>query len=931
MANTSRDVELSTLGVREVPIREASPGEVEMVEDEYASVHMHKTKRSKPESTTAAMDAEKADYEKRVAEVKNIKFGRDQFKNIAENISFEKKRSCASIMYRYLVYLKVTFNEIKKAKFNFFIGFFAVFFSVMVFAILQSVLLKAPVIFLRLAEIDEGENDLVLEAGDWTGYPFLNYSTIEYIASTSPINRDALQLHTARTEFSGTVFATTNCSNAPASADFMNSSIAYDGGVGDSDPTPVCAANPTSGTRNCIREYCGDGETANIYLYDDAKEKAMGFGRTWTYEKPQPYEAILGPRLGRRLGVAQNDTVMLRFSVATLLEAIVPTTDELYADPNLTDSMIDILDGNLPSAWDVLYIPARVAAVSDGAKGKVPEDDTVSNIFMDFTSFAQMLRESINPVSRPYMDRYLQKMNMKHYASKVIFNIPNRINELTDPNFDVIQKRVVDFASKVLYSIGFPDIDTELNLLSEMSSLRFFNLFLGLILALILSIMAALVAILIYSLLMISVETRTFEMGVQRMLGMERKELFQLILIQGMVYAIPGWALGLAMAQVGQLFVFDLLSDITFAELDPIMSGDAIALSVVLGVGVPLLASLLPIRRALGKDLRESLDVRHSKTKAVKFSIERSDNQVVSWSLIASGLVAAGFGFIIYYVFPLSLLTFNLSLLLYMIFGLLLAMLIGLVLLSLNVERFIQFGVIWVFLWWTKAANKLIIQKNLNAHRERNRKTAIMYGISLAFIIFIQASFTVQVDIITYGYQQQYGAYLSIEMRDPAFPVSPLAMAKLEQYASNNTNIQDYAWSSFSLGDAIGEANRGGTAFTRLLNIGKNAVEFSAIYAASPNFFDVTLDGFLTVTQSAPSGRMNLSESLYSPRGSQSALIGEGLRDSLVITMEDEYFTETNVIGAGGFLPTITYERMRPEAFIEAAPVFIYSQFTVCH
>lgn len=40
---------------------------------------------------------------------------------------------------------------------------------------------KAPVIFLRLAEIEEGENDLVLQPGSWTGFPFLNYTSIRLV------------------------------------------------------------------------------------------------------------------------------------------------------------------------------------------------------------------------------------------------------------------------------------------------------------------------------------------------------------------------------------------------------------------------------------------------------------------------------------------------------------------------------------------------------------------------------------------------------------------------------------------------------------------------------------------------------------------------------------------------------------------------------
>lgn len=35
-------------------------------------------------------------------------------------------------------------------------------------------------IFLRLAELTQGETDVILSAGDWSGYGALNYTLIRY-------------------------------------------------------------------------------------------------------------------------------------------------------------------------------------------------------------------------------------------------------------------------------------------------------------------------------------------------------------------------------------------------------------------------------------------------------------------------------------------------------------------------------------------------------------------------------------------------------------------------------------------------------------------------------------------------------------------------------------------------------------------------------
>jgi hypothetical protein len=111
-----------------------------------------------------------------------------------------------------------------------------------------------------------------------------------------------------------------------------------------------------------------------------------------------------------------------------------------------------------------------------------------------------------------------------------------------------MQSTVIGFASKLVYYIGFPgtapsllslltasslsayrpspplppplhatDVTVDVPILKGMQSIQFFSLYLGLIMSIILTILFLLSCMLIYSLLMISIETRTFELGVHRM------------------------------------------------------------------------------------------------------------------------------------------------------------------------------------------------------------------------------------------------------------------------------------------------------------------------------------------------------------------------------------------------------------------------------
>lgn len=65
------------------------------------------------------------------------------------------------------------------------------------------------------------------------------------------------------------------------------------------------------------------------------------------------------------------------------------------------------------------------------------------------------------------------------------------------------------------------------------------SLLLGLLFSIIIVLFVVVSILLIYSLLMISVETKTFETGVLRLLGLTKYDCIQMILIQSFFYVVP--------------------------------------------------------------------------------------------------------------------------------------------------------------------------------------------------------------------------------------------------------------------------------------------------------------------------------------------------------------------------------------------------------
>jgi len=133
------------------------------------------------------------------------------------------------------------------------------------------------------------------------------------------------------------------------------------------------------------------------------------------------------------------------------------------------------------------------------------------------------------------------------------------------------------------------------------------------------------------------------------------------------------------------------------------------------------------------------LDLQRSKTNAVFIKIlDKSKSGNTSY--IMFGTIAVLYGLSIYYFLPLAMLSFNFSLILKIFFFILIGMLMGLSLLAFNLQRFLEIVFTYVFLFFEKKSMKMMVIKNLSAHRMRNKMTSIIYSIALGFIIFLVVS-----------------------------------------------------------------------------------------------------------------------------------------------------------------------------------------------
>ena len=81
----------------------------------------------------------------------------------------------------------------------------------------------------------------------------------------------------------------------------------------------------------------------------------------------------------------------------------------------------------------------------------------------------------------------------------------------------------------------------------------------GLIFDIIILLFVIIAVLLIYSLLMISVETKTLEMGIIRMVGLSKLGITSMVLLQGLMFVIPAIIFGFILASPALKLIYSYL------------------------------------------------------------------------------------------------------------------------------------------------------------------------------------------------------------------------------------------------------------------------------------------------------------------------------------------------------------------------------------
>ena len=265
-------------------------------------------------------------------------------------------------------------------------------------------------------------------------------------------------------------------------------------------------------------------------------------------------------------------------------------------------------------------------------------------------------------------------------------------------------------------------------------------MFIGLIFDVIVILFVIVAILLIYSLLLISVETKTFDIGIMRLVGLSTNSFIGMIFTQSFLFVAPSVIFGFVCYVPAMALVYSkLFTEELGFKPNYVPSTHATVQALILGILIPAVSAIIPVRTAIAKSLADSLT--NSRSKISGILITFTDNKNPSMTpYILFGSLSLIYGTSIYYFLPKAMLEMDLNLILQIFFLILLGMLFGLTILASNLQGLIGKILTVFFLFWENKSTLNLLGKNVIAHQGRNRLTSNIYALTLGCIIFLITS-----------------------------------------------------------------------------------------------------------------------------------------------------------------------------------------------
>eukprot|EP00003_Mantamonas_plastica_P015601 TRINITY_DN2635_c0_g2_i3.p1 TRINITY_DN2635_c0_g2~~TRINITY_DN2635_c0_g2_i3.p1 ORF type:complete len:1218 (-),score=362.13 TRINITY_DN2635_c0_g2_i3:46-3648(-) len=769
--------------------------------------------------------------------------------------------------------LRYVAKDVKIHKRSFAIGMITVFLVVFFITVLSNAIAKSPFIFIKLSENEVGEYDMLM-------LPQVNNQSQAFFLNSTDIERRL-------------------------------SSVPEVKGVAPRWVLQGKISNPQSGkATSCV-----------VLVIDSEKEKKIGLGRGWTRRPLGEQESYISGSILRQVGVeggkgqrvnlnvdlvkvasglngfgaatgnGQSSTEQLARQVATQLgfnfqgnttfnitggnvpvpglPIPIPIAPQQVTVPNeqlfetaypqfiqllnfTTDLLVvdgvELPDGKWPASLGNVVVVESKYLLDTVADGVGTNQDPVTQAALAAAGFSQQqIRQQLNAI------------NLDEFALSVVVMNRDRIEAYQKSDQTQLDLDMITWTNKVSEGLGVDfAFSAQLPVRTALGLTYFIRLFLDQIFSAVTVFLVILGSMLIYSLLISDVEEKTYEYGMLRALGMEHSMLVEVLTSQALLFSIPAICIALFLCFLVGIPVSLLIAD--YAVLPPQfgLSSETVLLAFCLGIIMPIISNILPIQRALGKTLRDALDLYHQSVNDSIVSVEKLEELGISGWQTAISIMMIVIGFIVYYVIPFSFLFNYLPLFLSILNGILLGMLLGLSLIAVNLQPYLEKVMVDLMLWGRFKSLGVLVRKNLGGHRSRNLKTALMFTTALAFIVFAAAMFSLQAVTIKDNVQQNFGADMVIQAPDWQQPLDKDSMSNYLQSRINDPNddlVSKFTFVTFPL---LSSPLVSGTIVGNLAGYGDANVR---IFGLERTYLESTYQEFYVPVETDPSFTYKLSSS----------------------------------------------------------------------
>lgn len=671
----------------------------------------------------------------------------------------------------------------------FLVCLFACFLVTLVSLVAKSVVSQGGLIFLMLGEKETGEMDIILspiksERGGrkknitdyFIDYAFLNFTKYtDQVLQLNSKERNTLETTTVRSEYSGKV----------------------------------------------------GGKSIDLVIINTTKEKEIELGRSYPFKEMKEGECIVHHTLKYQSPDKVNLELkldMTPFIRDTLLNFYY--MNQSHYNPNIT---------NIKNIWTNVTMNCKIVHDFSDNYGKDAENKE-NLVFMELEHFYKHLANSLDSEfdkSFPGYRKLIYNTNPTDYGTLFIVNFPpNRVNAYIESDFDVLLEKGTRYANTLITQMsGLEHIQVAMPLIQKMEKYNYGSVLLNLVLDIIIISLFILSLILIYSLLLITLETNAFEFGILRLIGTTKLNIVLIVIFQCLAFSIPAFFLAFGFHFWVLSIINNAMKNLLNTDLNLQFTTGSLFVALAVNFLSPICAAFFPIKSILGKNIATSLNAQINKTTGMKIEIVSLQKKETK-TFIVFGTLTFFYGASIYYFLPLSLISLNFGLIGFIFIFILLGIVVGFVLLSLNIENLLQKLITHILLFFTKSFTKMLIIKNLTAHRLKNRKTSLMYSLSVG--LFIMTS--VGLDIILQSVKKE-----TILLKGSEVLVSPFNEYFTAKSFKNSLKemIDKGAIESFSFRSPT-LANVCFWDHSEIMNLGKSMTFKMDIKAISPSFFDTT-------------------------------------------------------------------------------------------